>query len=101
MSIYSPCVAGQRFFDVVVVVFSRGWQVEVDVGDGGMLEVAGRDHRGVLPALSRVQGRHVEVNLESVKIEVPCWPSILLFIHISFQIQCAIFVRALEKIYVA
>ena len=31
-----------------------------------MLEVAGRDHRGVLPALRRVQGRHVEIYLERI-----------------------------------
>ena len=67
--IYIPSVVGRRrFLDVVVVDVVGGgcWQgeVEVDVGDGGVLEVAGRDHRGVLPALRRVQRGHVEVNLE-------------------------------------
>ena len=58
-----PRVACRRFLDFVVVVCGRR-EVEVDVGDGGVLEVAGGDHRGVLPALRRIQGWHVEVNLQ-------------------------------------
>ena len=68
LSIDPPCVAGRRLVDVVVVVVGGWREVEVDVRDGGVLEVAGRDHRGVLATLRRVQGWHVEVNLKRVDL---------------------------------